>query len=324
MLRAVKPKTKRGLRELERRAPKLEENVKKLLLLHGTTTSSVVKGVLSDFYRLRKAGGNAIKYTKKNENIRPFESGGENYLEYLSQRTDCSLFVFGSHSKKRPHNLVVGRMYDHHVYDLIEIGVEQFEPIIMFGGGKKYSPQEGSKPCLVFIGEGFEQDEKLKHLKEILIDVLRGEVVEAINLAGLDRVFLCVAVGNKVYLKHCAIRLKKSGTKVPRIELIEAGPSLDLVVRRHRLPNEELKKEAMKMTLRSSKKKVKNVSRDSLSGKVGRIYMPQQEVDTIALAKMKGLKRRRQETSSGPEAARTSTAAGSPSKKPRKHHHGEE
>ena len=67
-------------------------------------------------------------------------------------------------------------MYDHHVYDLIEIGVENFDPIISFGGGKKSSPQEGSKPCLVFIGQGFEEDEQLKHLKEIMIDVFRGEV----------------------------------------------------------------------------------------------------------------------------------------------------
>ncbi|ONK71244.1 uncharacterized protein A4U43_C04F6410 [Asparagus officinalis] len=27
---------------------------------------------------------------------------------------------FGSHSKKQLHNLVLGRMYDHHVYDLVE------------------------------------------------------------------------------------------------------------------------------------------------------------------------------------------------------------
>ncbi|MCO5584439.1 hypothetical protein L7F22_038366 [Adiantum nelumboides] len=301
MLRVVKPKTKRGLRELDKRAPKLTENVKKILLLHGTTTSIIVKGVLSDLYRLRKAGGNAIKYTKKNENIRPFESGGESYLEYLSQRTDCSLFVFGSHSKKRPHNLVIGRMFDHHVYDLIEVGVEQFEPIINFGGAKQYSPQEGSKPCFVFIGEGFEQDDQLKHLKEILIDVLRGEVVEAINLAGLDHVFLCVAVGKKVHLRHCAIRLKKSGTKVPRIELIEAGPSMDLIIRQNRVPNDELRKVAMKTCLKSSKHKVKNVSKDSFAGKVGRMYMPRQEVNGMALAKMKGLKRRRQEASFDPQ-----------------------
>jgi hypothetical protein len=38
---------------------------------------------------------------------------------------------------------------------------------------------------------------------------------------------------------------------------------------------------------------VKNTSTDSLDGRVGRIYMPKQQVDTIALSKMKGLKRER-------------------------------
>ena len=62
---------------------------------------------------------------------------------------------------------------------------------------------------------------------------------------------------NQVYFKHCAIQLKKSGTKIPRIELIEIGPSMDLVIRRHRLANDDLRKEAMKSTLKGTKKKVK-------------------------------------------------------------------
>lgn len=78
-----------------------------------------------------------------------------------------------------------------------------------------------------------------------------------LNLAGLDRVYLCTAVSpTKVFFTQCAIRLKKSGTAVPRIELVEVGPSMDFVVRRHRLPDEGVKKQAMKTAPESTKKKV--------------------------------------------------------------------
>jgi ribosome production factor 2 len=40
------------------------------------------------------------------------------------------------------------------------------------------------------------------------------------------------------------------------MELEEVGPSMDLVVRRHRLPNESLQKEAMKTSREKPKKKV--------------------------------------------------------------------
>lgn len=83
------------------------------------------------------------------------------------------------------------------------------------------------------------------------------QVVENINLAGLDCAYVCTAMSsNRVYFTHCALRLKKSGSEVPRMELVEIGPSMDLVIRRHRLPNEGLRKEAMRTAKDQPKKKV--------------------------------------------------------------------
>lgn len=67
-------------------------------------------------------------------------------------------------------------MYDHHVYDLVEVGVEKFKPLESFNYDKKIAPKEGTKPFIVFIGEGFEAVDELKHLKEVLLDLFRGEV----------------------------------------------------------------------------------------------------------------------------------------------------
>lgn len=295
MLKVKTPKYGRVKRELEKREPKLVELAKKTLILQGTKTSNVLNTVLSEIYHLKR--DNAIRYTRKNDSIRPFESGGETSLEFFSMKTDCSIFVYGSTSKKRPDNLVIGRTYDHHIYDLIEVGVENFKRMDSFTYDKKLAPQAGSKPFIVFSGEAFESVDELKHLKEVLLELLRGEVVDNLNLAGLGRVYVCTAISsNRVFLTHCAMRLKKSGTIVPRIELVEIGPSMDFVVRRHRLPNESLKKEAMKSAKDKLHKKIKNVSKDALQGKLGKIYVPDQKVGEVALPnKSKGVKRERRE-----------------------------
>ncbi|KAG0518719.1 hypothetical protein BDA96_09G201100 [Sorghum bicolor] len=294
MVAAIRvPKTQRARRELLKHAPKLVETSKKTLILHGTKTSAVLNSVLSDIYHLKR--DNAVKYTKKNDNIRPFESGGESSLEFFSLKTDCSLIVYGSHSKKRPNNLILGRTYDHHIYDLVEVGVENYKSMESYVYDKKLAPKLGSKPFFAFIGEHFESAEELKHLKEVLLDLFKGEVVENLNLAGVDRIYVCTAISpTTVYMMHCALRLKRSGTSIPRMELVEVGPSMDLVVRRHRLPVESLKKEAMKTAEHA--KKMKNVTKDPVKGKLGKVYMPDQQVGKLTLSNdVKGLKRERRE-----------------------------
>ncbi|EEE64298.1 hypothetical protein OsJ_19135 [Oryza sativa Japonica Group] len=250
------PKSHRAKRELLKHAPKLVETGKKTLVLHGTKTSAVLNSVLADLFHLKR--DNAVRYSKKNENIRPFESGGETSLEFFSLKTDCSLIV-------------------------------------------KLAPKLGSKPFFTFIGEHFESVEELKHLKEVLLDLFRGEVVENLNLAGVDRVFVCTAISpTTVYLMHCALRLKRSGTSIPRMELVEVGPSMDLVVRRHRYPAESLKKEAMKTA--DHAKKMKNVTKDPVQGKLGKVYIPDQQIAKMSLSNdIKGLKRERREAKKNKE-----------------------
>ena len=70
----------------------------------------------------------------------------------------------------------MGRTYDHHIYDLVELGVENFKSMKSFSYDRKLAPQIGSKPFFAFVGEGFESVEELKHLKEVLLDLFRGEV----------------------------------------------------------------------------------------------------------------------------------------------------
>jgi ribosome production factor 2 len=64
---------------------------------------------------------NEYKYLRKNI-LRPFDDSKP--LEYLSEKNDSSLIVFGSSSKKRPYSLIMGRTFDKEMIDMFEFGIE--------------------------------------------------------------------------------------------------------------------------------------------------------------------------------------------------------
>lgn len=285
----AKAKTPKARRVLRKKLPKWHEGAKKVLLLEAGKSSQQAKSFLSELHTLKK--GESVRFTRKNEQIKPMEAGGEVPLEFLCQKNECGMFAVASHTKKRPHNVVLGRMFDYHTYDQIEIGVDSLKTMHEFGSVGTLAAQ-GSKPCLVFQGEAFDSQPEYIALKSILTDMLRGEVVENVALKGLDRVICVAECEGKVYVRQCAIRFKKSGTKVPRVELEEMGPSAKLTVRRHRPADPSLAKEALRMAPSAKKK---NIKTDVFGEKYGRVYMPRQEVEEMALRKPKGVKRERRE-----------------------------
>uniref|UniRef100_U3K8F1 Ribosome production factor 2 homolog n=1 Tax=Ficedula albicollis TaxID=59894 RepID=U3K8F1_FICAL len=252
--RVVKPKTKRAKRFLEKREPKLNENTKNAMLIKGGNANLTVTEVLKDIYAVKKPF--AVLYKKKNI-TRPFED--QTSLEFFSKKSDCSLFLFGSHNKKRPNNLVIGRMFDYHVLDMVELGVEKFVSLKEIKNSKC---PEGTKPMLIFAGDMFDVNEEYRRLKSLLIDFFRGPTVPSIRLAGLEYVLHFTAVDGKIYMRSYKVLLKKSGCKIPRIELEEMGPSLDLVMRRTHLASDDLYKLSLKQPKGLKPKKKKNISHD--------------------------------------------------------------
>jgi len=293
----------------------VHENVKSAMFLRGPKTSELINQVVSDLYTLKKPHG--IKFHRRNQ-TRPFED--QTSIEFFSNKNDCSLMVLASHQKKRPNNLVLGRFFDYQILDLIELGVENFKSIQQFEvrsavlhlitcvlfsrcavcPSDTTQPQGnascavGFKPCFVFRGPEFEQKEEFKKFANLLLDFYRGEVVEQISLVGLDHVFVCTALDGKIYFRHYNIKLKKSGANLPRVELEEIGPSMDLVIRRTRFANPDLMKEALRQPKQLRKKKVKNVTQ-SIIGTVINVHKEKQDLNQMQTRKMKGLKRKRGE-----------------------------
>ena len=186
-LKQAQPNSKAG-RALRRRAPQAIENVKKAICLRGPKTSEIIVSVLRDFAMLKKPDGKM--FTRKND-VRPFED--ESRLEFLCERNDASLFAYGSHSKKRPHNLVLGRMFDWQLTDMLELGVGRYVSV-----ADRAAPSKkliGSKPCFVFTGNEFQSSLVHIKLKSLLLDFFRGRALEAVDLTALDHVICVTATG---------------------------------------------------------------------------------------------------------------------------------
>lgn len=280
-----KAKTQKGKRLLKARAPKLVENVKSCLFLKGPTCSGMVTELLKD---LKKLKGPASKMFSRKNMTRPFEDASS--MEFFSQSNDTSLFVYGSHSKKRPHNLVFGRLFNHQMLDMMELDVNVKTVKTMRQCEQKRSAivRPGSKPLFLFLGEDFELKPDFVLFKEYVLDFFRGDIVQEINLAGLDRVIVCATANERVYFKHCAIRLKRSGTRYPKVELQEAGPCFDVGIRRVRNADPNVMSAAMIKP--KTHKKRKNIEQGFLGAKVGRVHMKKQKTDEINITSMNKVK----------------------------------
>ncbi|CAG0902085.1 unnamed protein product, partial [Cyprideis torosa] len=264
-LRGVRaPKTRRGKRILEKREPQKQEGSKQAVFLRGSTASGKVTQVLKDLVAIRKSCSSF--FGRKND-VRPFEDIAP--VEQFARQHGAAIFGVGSHSKKRPHNVVLGRLFNEHLLDMFELGVDFFLPISMFPSTSKVA--EGTKPLVVFNGEPFVADREWQQLRNLFLDVFRGETVESVRLQGLEMLIQVTALPEGRLLFRCfRLHLKKSGTRIPRVELEECGPRIDFSLRRSKLASEDLMKAACRQPKELKARRKKNVAKDALGSTLGR------------------------------------------------------
>ncbi|VDD94751.1 unnamed protein product [Enterobius vermicularis] len=291
--RINRPKTRRGKRHLEERAPKVIENDKTALIIKGGKTSELVSNVLADIYALKKPFAQQLK---RRNPFHLFED--EVPLEQFSTKYDASLFVFGSNSKKHPDCLIFGRLYDFHILDMVELRIENYV------SSKEFSAPRvvlGAKPCIVLQGTAFESDTTMKRLGNLMVDWFRGPVVENIALQGLELVVSLTSVGDHLLFRVYRTCLKRSASTFPRVELLEIGPRIDFTLQRTKLASDSLFKLALKQPKEIKAKKAKNTSMDIFGTKLGRIHVGRQDLNSLQTRKMKALKKSPNKSASQPE-----------------------
>ncbi|KIW23104.1 uncharacterized protein PV07_11330 [Cladophialophora immunda] len=309
MLREIKPRNARTARIVKAREPQQLESRKRVLLLHGTKCPQPVNSVLKTVHTLTKP--DSVMLTKKNDNIHPFENSES--LEFLAGKNECGVVVFGTHSKKRPNNITVLRIYDGKLLDMVELLllVPSDEPQSEI----KLQIGVGMKPLILFAGSQWDdtsssaQATLYQSLRSIMLDLFQGEEVSSIDVAGLQYL-LMIAAGegssssadpndptNKpvLHLRWYRVRTMRSNSlKIPRVELDPIGPSFDFRVGRFHEAEAAVMKDALKHGRRPNEPRTKkNIETDLVGDKIGRVHLGKQDLSNLQTRKMKGLKRNR-------------------------------
>lgn len=295
--KARKPRNARSKRAVDKKAPKAIENPKNALFLRGTSCSQKTQDALTDLYQLRIPL--AKKFTKKND-IHPFDDATS--LEFFSEKNDASLMLFGSTSKKRPHCITGIRMFGHKVLDMLELYLDpdSFRTLAQF---KNKKCAVGLKPMIVFSGTPFEGPVSNEYTlaKNFFTDFFKGEPADKVDVEGLQYIVSISARDTvdgeetkpKIHLRVYLIRTKRSGGKLPRVEVEEMGPRMDFRVGRVKEADESMMKEALRRAKTSAERPKKNITTDIMGDKLGRIHIGKQDLKELQTRKMKGLKRSR-------------------------------
>jgi ribosome production factor 2 len=284
---------------MEKREPQQHENPKTTLFVTGQKSSQILKLAVADLATLKRPF--IERFTKKND-IHPFDDASS--LEFFSQKNDTSLLVFSLHSKKRPHCMTLARTFSYKMLDMLELYInpETFRTLQQF---KNKKPSIGLKPLISFHGTVFEDPNQSKYTlaKSLFIDLFKGQDATEVDVEGLQYLISLSAEeptdelpNPQIKLRFYLLRTKRSGQKLPRIEVEEMGPRMDFTLGREMFPDADMLKAALKKPKGDTPRTKKNVETDGMGDKTGKIHVGKQDFANLQTRKMKGLKRGRNES----------------------------
>jgi ribosome production factor 2 len=207
------------------------------------------------------------------------------------------------HSKKRPHCMTLARTFSHKILDMLELYInpDTFRTLQQF---KNKKPSIGLKPLMAFHGTVFEDPNETKYTlaKSLFIDFFKGQDAEEVDVEGLQYLVSISAQeptdampNPEIKLRFYLIRTKRSGQKLPRVEVEEMGPRIDFRLGREQFADADMMKAALKKPKGAEPRTKKNIDTDGMGDKTGKIHVGKQDLGTMQTRKMKGLKRGRDE-----------------------------
>jgi ribosome production factor 2 len=206
---------------LQKKEPQLVEEERTALFMRSTTCNETMRMLLLDLYKIH--GPETSKnFTRKTEE-RPFENDAS--FRFLCEKNNASLFALGSHTKKRPDNLVLARMFEFNVLDMFELGLTSVQHMASF---RQETFAVGSRPFMVFQGDVFENHPTYQQLKSLFMDFFCSKPLVSFSPSALRQghaIVLTALPNGSVAFRHyrvdaCAVE----GRTAPGAQLTEIGP----------------------------------------------------------------------------------------------------
>jgi ribosome production factor 2 len=164
------------------------------LFLRGSSTSNEITQVLKDLHDIKKP---ASRYLPRRLDKNPSQS--VDFIETICKQNGASMFGFGSSTKRRRNNLLLGRLYNGKVLDSFEFQARSIKSSKKIGA----DVSTDSRPCFVFLGECWTNDNTLNEFKNYLIDCLGVRHDKHVSLQALSRVIVCSAFNStRVEIRH--------------------------------------------------------------------------------------------------------------------------
>jgi ribosome production factor 2 len=132
------------------------------------------------------------------------------------------------------------------------VDAESFRALDQF---KNKKCATGLKPMIAFHGSAFENPNQTKYTlaKSLFLDMFRGQEAVSVDAEGLQYLISISAEEEEqdqsppaIHFRVYLIKTKKSGQKLPRVEVEEMGPRIDFRLGREKFADESMWKEAMK------------------------------------------------------------------------------
>ena len=149
------------------------------------------------------------------------------------------------------------------------------------------TPQIGMRPCMIFVGSGWEADARLSSTRSLLLDTFRGVPTRPGDGVLLTSVSWCICVtqtgADSISLRSYTTELRRSGIRTPKVVVRDMGFHIDATIRRHQAPEPAMLKEATRIPPQAHPARKKNIHKDAVGDTYGRVHMERQDFGALKL-----------------------------------------